>query len=107
MDKIVHLQVVKAEKEGLLKTELYLENEELRINQLCEHIISDSDNHNIFAKAWNDLRKEILTKALKDILFPMLADWLRSKIINEACIMIANHCMGKLEKVSNLKIIIY
>jgi transcription elongation factor SPT6 len=98
LDKIVHLQVVKAEKEGLLKTELYLENEELRINQLCEHIISDSDNHNIFAKAWNDLRKEILTKALKDILFPMLADWLRSKIINEACIMIANHCMGKLEK---------
>jgi len=95
-DKTVFLQVIKAEKEGLVVTELYLENEDQRIHDLCEHIISD--NYNEYAEAWNNLRREVLTKALKDILFPMLFDWLRSKIINEACITIANHCMGKLER---------
>lgn len=94
--KTVLLQVVKAEKEGLITTEIYLENEEQRINQLCEHIVSD--DYNDYAKEWNDLRKEILTKTLKDTLFPMLSDWLKSKIINEACVIIANHCMRKLER---------
>jgi len=95
-DKTVFLQVIKAEKEGLVTTTIYLENEDQRIDNLCEHIISD--NYNEYAIAWNDLRKEILTKALKDILFPMLSDWLKSKIINEACIIVANHCMNKLER---------
>ena len=100
MAKTVFLQVYKAEKEGLVTTEIYLENEDQKINQFCEHIVSDSDKSNIYAQAWNDLRREVLTKALKDILFPMISDWLKSKIINEACVIIANHCMRKLERVS-------
>ncbi|KAG4101878.1 transcription elongation factor Spt6 [Neocallimastix lanati (nom. inval.)] len=96
--KTVFLQVYKAEKEGLVTTEIYLENEDQKINQFCEHIVSDSDKSNIYAQAWNDLRREVLTKALKDILFPMISDWLKSKIINEACVIIANHCMRKLER---------
>ncbi|ORX55479.1 transcription elongation factor Spt6 [Piromyces finnis] len=95
INKVVFLQIVKAEKEGLVTTSIHLENEDQRIDSIYEHIVND--NYNEVAKAWNELRKEVLEKALKDILFPITSDWLKAKIINDACIIVADHCMGKLE----------
>lgn len=94
-DKTVFLQVVKAEKEGLITTEIHLDNEKQRIDDLCEHIISD--NYTEYAILWNNLRKDILRTALKETLFPSVAEWLKSKIVNEASIIIADHCMRLLE----------
>ena len=93
------LMLTQAEEQGLLTIEVAQSLSGLKSRSKFLDEAAEFFNHDAVsatARAWNDLRREVIDMAFKNMLFPMLRKELRLKLTREAKDGIIRACMKKL-----------
>ncbi|KAF9433439.1 Transcription elongation factor spt6 [Entomortierella beljakovae] len=95
-----YLQILQAQSEGLVKVEIKLPNEAAYLQSAHDFFVSD--NFSEFATKWNDMRKKIVTSALKDHVFGLMERGLSEKLRTQAEEWVAKKCQMSLEEKLNV-----
>jgi transcription elongation factor SPT6 len=100
------LQLISAESQGLMNVDVHLPKssfDNLR-SSLNDGYTSDYENSGA-ARAWNDIRKDIILEALEDHLGPIGASWLRNYLTEEEEEFVGRTCHDALANVSSFRLV--
>ncbi|KAF8928944.1 SH2 domain-containing protein [Dissophora ornata] len=95
-----YLQILQAQSEGLVKIEIKLPEEATYLQSVFDYFLSD--NYSESSQKWNDLRRKILTSALKDHVFVQMERGLSEKLRSQAEEWVAKKCQISLEEKLNV-----
>ncbi|KAI7822717.1 SH2 domain-containing protein [Gamsiella multidivaricata] len=95
-----YLQILQAQSEGLVKVEIKLPDETTYLQSVFDYFLSD--NYSEISQKWNDLRRKILTSALKDHVFGLMERGLSEKLRSQAEEWVAKKCQMSLEEKLNV-----
>ncbi|KAF9324157.1 Transcription elongation factor spt6 [Podila minutissima] len=94
------LQILRAQSEGLVKVEIKLPEEKRYLVSLEDYFLTD--NYSESAQRWNDLRRKILSLALKDSVFGLMERYMSEKLRTQAEEWVAKKCQTSLEEKLNV-----
>jgi transcription elongation factor SPT6 len=93
-----YLQILQAQSEGLVKVEIKIPEEANYLQSVMDFFLSDNFSEN--SQKWNDLRRKVLSSALKDSVFVLIERGMSEKLRNQAEEWVAKKCQTTLEDVS-------
>ncbi|KAI1316773.1 Transcription elongation factor spt6 [Mortierella claussenii] len=95
-----YLQILQAQSEGLIKVEIKLPDEAAYLQKAFEYFLSDYSSEVV--NKWNEVRRKILTSALKDHVFGIMERSLSEKLRSQAEEWVAKKCQISLEEKLNV-----
>ncbi|KAF9917029.1 Transcription elongation factor spt6 [Lobosporangium transversale] len=95
-----YLQILQAQSEGLVKVEIKLPDEAAYLQKAFEYFLSDYSSEVV--SKWNEVRRKILTSALKDHVFGLMERGLSEKLRSQAEEWVAKKCQISLEEKLNV-----
>ncbi|KAG0213501.1 Transcription elongation factor spt6 [Mortierella sp. NVP41] len=90
-----YLQILQAQSEGLVKVEIKIPEEAKYLQSIMDFFLSD--NFSETSQTWNDLRRKILSNALKENVFVLMERGLSEKLRTQAEEWVAKKCQTALE----------
>ncbi|KAI8347945.1 SH2 domain-containing protein [Mortierella sp. GBAus27b] len=95
-----YLQILQAQSEGLVKVEIKIPDEATYLQTVFDYYLSD--NYSEISQEWNELRRKILTSALKENVFGLMERGLNEKLRSQAEEWVAKKCQMTLEEKLNV-----
>ncbi|KAF9363497.1 Transcription elongation factor spt6 [Mortierella sp. NVP85] len=95
-----YLQILQAQSEGLVKVEIKIPDEATYLQSVFDYYLSD--NYSESSQEWNELRRKILTTALKEHVFGLMERGLSEKLRSQAEEWVAKKCQMTLEEKLNV-----
>ncbi|KAG0052609.1 Transcription elongation factor spt6 [Gryganskiella cystojenkinii] len=94
------LQILQAQSEGLVKFEIKLPEETQYLSTVVDYFLSDGFSE--IAQKWNELRRKIVTAALKEQVFVLMERNLTEQLRSRAEEWVAKKCQVALEEKLNI-----
>ncbi|KAF9998537.1 Transcription elongation factor spt6, partial [Modicella reniformis] len=95
-----YLQILQAQSEGLVKVEIKIPEEATYFQTISDYYLTD--NYSAISQEWNELRRKILTSALKEHVFGLMERGLSEKLRSQAEEWVAKKCQMTLEEKLNV-----
>ena len=92
------LQILQAQSEGLVKFEIKIPSEAEYLKSVADFMLSDGTSET--TEKWNDLRRKIVTTALKDQVLVLLERSMTEQLRSQAEEWVAKKCQVALEEVA-------
>ncbi|OAQ35444.1 transcription elongation factor Spt6 [Linnemannia elongata AG-77] len=90
-----YLQILQAQSEGLVKVEIKIPEEANYLQGVMDYFLSDNFSEN--SQKWNELRRKVLSTALKDSVFVLIERGMSEKLRTQAEEWVAKKCQTTLE----------